>query len=99
MPTQYELCELARHYHNFANQSEYDCLVSACCSGSDMNREAFAWERLGTIRELVGNDAIDLALWKEREDWKRAFEELATFPHCQRCGITYPPEESCNCKS
>ena len=62
VPTRYELCALAEHYLNKALDIEYGWELTSQVGSDQLRMESFAWRRLNTICELVGEDAVDHAL-------------------------------------
>ena len=99
VPTQYELGVLAEHYYNIANEIDEVGMEAHPISGSQSRLQSFACERINTIRELVGGDAVELALWLTRKKWKKLFEHIETYPCCPQCGDPHRRDEPCHCGS
>ena len=90
VPTQDELCLLAEHYLNTAVNRDYWWELARQSGGGA--EQTFAYRRLDAIRKLVGEEVVDRALSRTKEEWKRTFEELAALPRCQRCGVKHGPD-------
>jgi hypothetical protein len=91
-PTRYELAVLAEHYLNTALEIEHWWESTSVVGSSEVRMEDFAWRRLGTIREMLGQEEYDEATSSTWNKWNKKFKELAALPRCEHCGVKYDPD-------
>ncbi len=93
--TRDELGILANYYLNDANDQAHFWEWAQQYSGSARGRENFAWDRLKTIRQFLGEDEFEQATAATRKKWDEKFETLAAMPPCESCGMKHDPEQQC----
>ncbi|MCP4006337.1 MAG: hypothetical protein GY725_19330 [bacterium] len=89
-PDRYELAVLARHYLDTAAYILH-AETALGGAGSWPQMESFAWNRLATIKEHIGEQELEKALEKTRQFWEAEFDELAKIPRCGNCDARHGP--------
>ena len=75
VPTRFELEIIARHYLN--DVMNIDWTWAAYQQTGFSERYSFALQRLNTIEDFIGEQALDRAIAPVRKDWGKSFEHLA----------------------
>lgn len=88
--TKYELEVLARHYFNVQEEHYFFHRLYQQWGSRESRECAFSGFRLRKISEALGENALDAALAKDTEKWRREYEQAdareSQLPPCRRCG-------------
>lgn len=95
-PTRYELAVLAVHYFDEARAIEHFWEWADQESSTETRMRAFAYGRLDTIAECLGEEDFEQAVSETKAKWNAKFTDLALCPRCERCGLKHQPVCGCN---
>ena len=90
-PTRHELEVIARHHMD--NALGYSFAYEIYGDNVWDPEEIFSNRRLGTIFEILGEEAIEKAVAPTRKKWADRFAESKSWPWCETCGYPFAPEE------
>ena len=88
-----ELAILAQHYFDEASALEFFCEQYQVSGSYEMRRISFAWRRLKTISEWLGDEDLEKTISSLQEKWQRRFEELDALPYCDECQTKHEPDK------
>ena len=90
-PTGYELEILAQHYLEEALDIEFFWECDESIGSGEMRSHSFAWRRVNTIAEILGEKRYKEATAGIIEEWEKKFEDLAkskkNVSPCKKCGV------------